>query len=144
MIVMWNRILHLVFAGICAVEDYRTRQISVSVFLIFAVIGTVMTCLMKRSMNEVFNALIPGLLLAALSFASSGCIGIGDALFVIVGGLFADINKMMEYVLITWILSSGIALIMIVKCQFVKNGKRPKGLPFVTLMAAVMLVCLFR
>ena len=137
---MWNQILVLVFAAICAAEDYRSRKVSMSVLLLFALIGGVMSFLLKRKPDEIIGALVPGFLITMLSFASSGCVGMGDALFLIVGGLYQNSSIIIQNVLITWGLASLIALIIVVKCQLTNCKRKPGGIPFITLMTLVMII----
>jgi len=80
--------LFLVFLGIAAWQDLRTRSISLEVLAGGAAAG-IITCVWKeRFLGEIILAMIPGIGLLLLSILTEGLLGVGDGWFFIVSGLF--------------------------------------------------------
>ncbi|MDO4961285.1 MAG: hypothetical protein Q4E57_05455 [Eubacteriales bacterium] len=126
-------IIFLIYTLICTVSDLKKRSISLPLSLLFAGFGAGISLLLGREPLEILTALIPGALIFAAAYATGGCIGTGDAVFILVGAMFLSVMELTAIVAEAWILCAIFALFLIAMGNFGPNSqKRGKaGLPYV-------------
>ena len=121
--------LLMAYIFLCAAEDLKYREISVGISMGFAFAGLVISAAGRRDPAELATALLPGLIALILSRAAGGSIGTGDALFLLVCAAFADVREIIRLAVVSMMLCSVTALIIIVKgnisCRNVKNERLP-------------------
>lgn len=79
----------LAMFGICAVQDWRRKEISAAVVVLFGAFGFGLSVFADgRSFMQVFAGMVPGAVLAALSEASRGQIGMGDGFLILAAGCY--------------------------------------------------------
>ena len=88
--ILLRGVIILVYAAISAAEDMKYRKISRKKAALFCGIGLLLCIFGRRSVPEIIQAGVPGLLLFLLSYFSGGCIGMGDAVFLLVCGLYLE------------------------------------------------------
>lgn len=75
--------------GICAWEDIRSRQMHVVTMLGFAVLGVIChLCFQRVALEDMIGGMAVGMVLFAVSLLSDERIGKGDALLVLVTGIY--------------------------------------------------------
>lgn len=134
-------VLVIIYMFISAVQDIRYRTISLKLSLLFAICGAV-CCIAKQSeISDIIKALIPGICILLLSLISGGCVGIGDAVFVMVCGFYMKPEHVLLAALTGWTACAAAALVIAAKEGMGGVCRSHAGLPytaFAALPAAVM------
>ena len=134
---MLKNILSTIYLAICAVQDFRSRRISVNVS---AGTGTAAAVLCIASLLRghssaaaVFAGLLPGVFLLICAFAARGSAGFGDGIcFLVLGMLLgARTTWILLFATLLSVLLCGIILILL------RRAGRQTRLPFLTFAAAV-------
>ena len=83
----------VILLGIISIIDIATQKIPVVVLVFMAAVGTVCTFTAGKTVGSVAIAVVPGIVLLAAAFVTKQQIGYGDAVVIILMGLFvtADI-----------------------------------------------------
>lgn len=83
----------VILLGIISIIDIATQKIPVVVLVFMAAVGMVCTITGGKTMGSVAIAVVPGIVLLAAAFVTKQQIGYGDAVVIILMGLFvtADI-----------------------------------------------------
>lgn len=83
----------VILLGIISIIDIATKKIPVVVLVFMAAVGMVCTFTSGKTMGSVAIAVVPGIVLLAVAFVTKQQIGYGDAVVIILMGLFvtADI-----------------------------------------------------
>lgn len=83
----------VILLGVISIIDVATQKIPIVVLLFMAGVGVVCTVMEQKAVSSVAIALIPGIVLLAVAFLTKQQIGYGDAVVIILMGLFvtADI-----------------------------------------------------
>lgn len=83
----------VILLGVISIVDVATQKIPIVVLLFMACVGIVCTVTEQKTISSVAIALIPGIVLLAAAFLTKQQIGYGDAVVIILMGLFvtADI-----------------------------------------------------
>lgn len=134
-------VLIITYMFISAVQDVRYREISLKLSMFFAVCGAACCIAGHREMSEIFKAMIPGISILALALASGGCVGIGDAIFVMVCALYMEPAQVLLAVIAGWGGCAAAALAVVVKDGISGMNRSHAGLPytaFAALPAAAM------
>lgn len=84
-------LLLLLFLGGNAIHDLRKKEILLLPTLGFLICSCIGFCIQGVSPGLLFYNAVPGILLLAVSLASGGKIGAGDAFIVMVTGLYMDL-----------------------------------------------------
>lgn len=129
-------VLIITYMLTAAIQDIRHREISLKLSVIFAVCGIICCIAGQRDIAETCRALMPGFLIMALSLISGGCVGIGDAVFVMICGLYMKPWQVIFAVLAGWGACAAAALMMIVRDGISGRRRLREGLPY-TLFAAL-------
>ena len=129
-------VLLIAYMFISAAQDIRYRKISLKLSMFFAVCGVICCISEHREITELFKALLPGMGILALSLISGGCVGIGDAVFVMVCALYMDPGQVMLAVTAGWGVCAVAALVIIILRGTGFVCASHTGLPY-TVFAAV-------
>lgn len=83
----------VILLGIISIIDIATRKIPVVVLVFMAAVGMACTFTSGKTMGSVAIAVVPGIVLLAAAFVTKQQIGYGDAVVIMLMGLFvtADI-----------------------------------------------------
>lgn len=115
------------FLSINSWTDVRKRQISLLSVAIFALIGLTYQGLYKKQMSPILLGLIPGILLLTISRVTREALGMGDALLMLVLGIFLGLQSSVEVLLLALFLAAFWAGILMLLCR----KKRDYEFPFV-------------
>lgn len=115
------------FLSINSWTDIRKRQISLLSVGIFALIGLAYQGLYKKQMSPALLGLMPGILLLAVSKVTREALGMGDALLMLVLGIFLGLPDSVEVLLLSLFLAAFWAGILMIICR----RKRDYEFPFV-------------
>ncbi len=92
-----------VFYGLTAIDDVRTKSIRVSEVIIFAVIGVLIDVILKPySWVSIAGGVAVGAVLYIISILTKEKIGKGDAMIVMISGLYLGF---MNTVIVLWLAS---------------------------------------
>lgn len=123
--------------GICSYEDIKTRKIGVVAVLLFAIFGVINRMLLgSPAINEMIGGMSLGGILFLMGNLFKGCMGNGDALMVMVTGIYLGF---WNNLLLLWIASLfagviGIGLILM--------GKKNREIPFAPFLLVAYLILL--
>ncbi len=123
----------LVYAAVSAVEDIRYRKISSGCALLFCGIGLLLCILGRRPVPEILPAALPGLSLLLISKLSGGCVGTGDAVFLLVCALYLGKESLTAAAAAAFICCGAAALGIIAAGMICGNSVRTgkQGLPYI-------------
>lgn len=123
--------------GICAYEDFKWKKIGLIPVLGFAAFGFLLHLLrMEISLSNILGGMSVGILLYILSVLSREKIGKGDALIVIVSGIYIGF---WNNLILLW---GAILLAGIVGAVYLIRGNRGKELPFIPFLLVVYIMIL--
>ena len=117
----------LIMFGLCALQDWRRREISVAVVAVFGALGLALgIAVTERTIWEILFGMLPGGVLAALSWGSRGQIGMGDGCLILAAGCYLGFWKTLGVFLMASLLTgmAGAALLLFF------GGKKSDRLPF--------------
>ena len=106
-----------VFYGLTAIDDVRTKSIRVLEVIIFAVIGVLIDVILKPySWVSIAGGVAVGAVLYIISILTKEKIGKGDAMIVMVSGLYLGF---MNTMIVLWLASLLAAIfgVIMVRCQ---------------------------
>lgn len=140
-------LLLLLYAGVCALSDLKYRRISLSLSLVMAILG-VFTIIFEdgflikedRDFSGLFYPFLPGVVLAVMSLLTKGAIGMGDAIFILILGLYLSVQEVVATLFMTWMLSAVAAVMIIALTKCKGKSAREKSMPFTTLAFPVILI----
>ena len=123
--------------SICTYEDIRWRRIEIVSVLGFAVLGFVMHLFrMQINLADMLGGMLIGVVLLAISLYTEEIIGKGDALIVLVSGIYIGFWNNLILVWGASILAGIFGVVYIVK------GQRKKEIPFVPFLLSVYILIL--
>ncbi len=123
--------------GITAFDDVKTRHIRLAELLLFALIGIVIDIIRQPySLISILGGVGVGVALLAFSFLSKGKIGVGDALIVMVSGLYLGFINTLVMVWLSSLVAAGFGIAMIIK----KRDTKEREIPFVPFMLVAYLI----
>lgn len=125
------------FYGLTAVDDIRTKRIKVLEVAAFAVIGVIIDLLYRPySIISILGGVAVGVFVFILSLITKEKIGKGDALIVMVSGLYLGF---MNTVVVLWLASILAALIggIMIRCH---GHRMDLEIPFVPFLLAAYLI----
>lgn len=80
--------------GICSIEDIRKKQVQVYLVLVFGIIGMIFHLLYRSlSIGNIFCGMMLGVILMVVSKITSGSVGMGDGLILMVTGVYLGIGS---------------------------------------------------
>ena len=115
------------FLSINSWTDIRKRRISLLSIAIFAFIGLVYQGFYKKQLSPALLGLVPGILLLAVSRVTREALGMGDALLMLVLGIYLGLQNSVEVLLLALFLAAFWAGILMLIC----HKKRDYEFPFV-------------
>ena len=135
------------FAAVCAAEDIKHRSISLRTFIAGGALGSLLYIMQNIALNigavqaagELLKALMPGMVVVIISILTSGAIGIGDGLFVLICGFYTEAKKLFLIFAAAWFLCALVSLFMI-SLDFTAHKKSKKPLPFIAFMLPMFIV----
>lgn len=123
----------LAMFGLCALQDWRRREISVAVVVFFGVLGLGLgIAALERTVWEILLGMLPGGILAALSWGSRGQIGMGDGCLILAAGCYLGFWKILGVFLIASLLTGMAGAVHLLFF----GGKRSDRLPFAPFLLA--------
>lgn len=139
-----QNLLACMYLGICSVQDYRSRRISLAVSAAAGTSGLILAVIRIMSGSSVGGSLealekcltqaaglLPGVLLLVLSFAAGGSAGAGDGIGFLVIGILLDAQKTWTLFMSALILASFCGIVLMV----LKRACGKTKLPFMTITA---------
>lgn len=135
-------VLLTVYTLLCGAEDLKRRTISLKWSLAFAAAGTIICVTGHRDLAALLKALVPGAGVLGLSMLTNGAVGRGDAMYLAVCALFADVELIVRMVVTSMILCAVAAMIMIVKGYTVCREMKKESLPYLTFMIPALIISL--
>ena len=123
--------------GITAFDDYRTKHIKLMELIIFAVIGICFDIVYtKYTLASILGGVGVGVAMYIFSIISKEKIGKGDALLVMVTGLYLGFMNTVVLVWLSSVLAALVGLVLIRKC----DNKADKEMPFVPFILLAYLI----
>jgi len=124
----------LILSLMFAYYDWKTREAPLWLILTAGAIGLGICISAKREFISVLYALIPGILMILLSFATEGKLGIGDGIFVSILALFMEWKQVCIMTGVAFFLAGVLSLGMIAVAQIHGYCVRERKLPFLCFM----------
>lgn len=123
--------------GITAFDDYRTKHIKLMELIIFAVIGICFDIVYtKYALASILGGVGVGVAMYIFSIISKEKIGKGDALLVMVTGLYLGFMNTVVLVWLSSVLAALVGLVLIRKY----DNKVDKEMPFVPFILLAYLI----
>ena len=123
--------------SITAFDDYRTRSIRLVEIIVFTIIGIIINIVAPRyTVLSVAGGVGVGLVMLAFSILSKEKLGKGDALIVMVSGLYLGFMNTLVLVWFSSILAAIFGLVTLRKY----DNYREVELPFVPFLLAAFLI----
>lgn len=123
--------------GITAFDDYRTKHIKLMELIIFAVIGIWFDIVYtKYTLESILGGVGVGVAMYIFSIISKEKIGKGDALLVMVTGLYLGFMNTIVLVWLSSVLAALVGLVLIRKY----DNKADKEMPFVPFILLAYLI----
>ena len=131
----------VVFYGITAFDDIRTKQVRTMELIIFALIGVILN-VVNKDMNllSALSAVAIGAILAIISTLTKGKLGMGDALIIAVSGLYLGFKNTLALVWLSSLMAAGYGILVLRKY----DNKRNIELPFVPFLLLAYMLILIR
>ncbi len=124
--------------GFTAYDDFRTRQIKLLEIIVFAVIGVLINIVnAKYSFVSIIGGVAVGAAILVFSILSKEKIGKGDALIVMVSGLYLGFMNTLVLVWLSSILAAATGVVVIRKYDNGTNRELP-FVPFILLAYLIM------
>lgn len=121
------------FSIVFAIMDLKERAVSVKVFFLYFLSGTVMAIHAGRGITDILLSSAPGMAFLVFSHFSGGRLGGGDALYFILTALFLRFGQVMFVVLFS-LFSAALASLFLI------FAGRTKPLPFLAFMPGTLLL----
>ena len=138
---MWSRAVVMGMLTLCSAEDIKKKQIHINPVLFFGILGVLFHMIWRmQSIENLLLGMSVGVVLLILSALTGGRIGAGDAVLLIVTGIYLGLEQNLELFLSGLFLCSLWALGLLV----LRKGNRTDRIPFVPFLLAAymcMLVC---
>ncbi len=115
------------FLLFCAFFDLRTKQIPLSVLLIFGAIITGLALMNGTLLHRsVWPKLMPGVVFLLIAFMTKQAVGYGDGVVILLIGILLGVGQCIAVIFIGLILCSLMSLLILV----FRRGGRQTQLPF--------------
>lgn len=138
---MWSQAVVMGMLTLCSAEDIKKKQICLNRVLFFGILGILFHMLWRmQSIENLLLGMSVGVVLLFLSVLTGGRIGAGDAVLLIVTGIYLGLEKNLELFFFGLFLCSIWALGLLV----LRKRNRKDSIPFVPFLLAAymgMLVC---
>lgn len=133
---MWSQAVVMGMLTLCSAEDIRRKQIRLNPVLFFGILGIFFHMLWRvQSIENILLGMSVGVALLFLSVLTGGKIGAGDAVLLIVTGIYLGLKQNLELFFYGLLLCSMWALGLLI----LRKKNRKDSVPFVPfLLAAYM------
>lgn len=136
---MQNYIL-LALLIICAAEDWKRKEVSITYILLFGIAGVIMHLFCPNcSIYSMLWGLLLGVSVMGFSFFSRGSIGMGDGILLVVTGVYLGGQGNLELFLTGLFLAGIWSLGLVIRKKKTRKDKIA-FMPFLLAAYAVMLV----
>lgn len=136
---MQNVVLLLLLI-ICAVEDFRRKEVTVTYILLFGTVGVVLHLFYPNcSVYSMLWGLLLGIGIMAVSLLSRGSIGMGDGILLTVTGVYLGGYENLELFLLG-VFFAGVWSLGLLVLKKKKRKERIAFIPFLLAAYAFMLV----
>lgn len=129
---MWGMILCGIFLVTGSIEDIMHKGISIPVIYGFGVIAAAYHISTGGTWMDALWKVMTGLVVMALCIITRGRIGMGDALALIVIGMFTDAVAVMRVFMMALFISAVAGIVLII----LKKAGRKSRLPFLPFLSA--------
>lgn len=138
---MWNQAAVVSMLTLCSAEDMKRKQIRLNPVLLFGILGIFFHMLWRvQSIENILLGMSVGVVLLMLSVLTGGRIGAGDAVLLIVTGIYLGLEQNLQLFFSGLLLCGMWALGLLI----LKKKSRKDSIPFVPFLLAAymgMLVC---
>lgn len=133
---MWSRVVVMGMLALCSAEDIKKKRIRLNPLLAFGILGIFFHMLWRmQSIGDLLLGMTVGVVLLFLSVLTGGKIGMGDAVLLIVTGIYLGLRQNLELFFYGLIMCSMWALGLLI----LRKKSRKDSIPFVPfLLAAYM------
>lgn len=132
-----REVIFYIYGLVSAFEDVKQRSIGILPGGIAFAVGTILFFITGGKPADFLLSLIPGALILIMSVLSRGRIGLGDAMFISVSGVFMGMEKTVCIVMAAWF-ACAITGLFACLWRFVSGGFKTMSIPFVTVFFLVM------
>ena len=137
-------VLNLLILLILAVEDLKTKRISVCITLIYVAAGFVGGCIYYGGIDIVLTLILGGVFILVSGFSQEK-IGYGDSLTILGFGLWRGLFGMLQGLFVGSLLSGICSVCYILRCRLkgksFDKDKRIAFIPFLLLGAILGVIC---
>ena len=138
---MWNQAVVVSMLTLCSAEDMKRKQIRLNPVLLFGILGIFFHMLWRvQAIENILLGMSVGVVLLMLSVLTGGRIGAGDAVLLIVTGIYLGLEQNLQLFFSGLLLCGMWALGLLI----LKKKSRKDSIPFVPFLLAAymgMLVC---
>ena len=138
---MWNQAAVVSMLTLCSAEDMKRKQIRLNPVLLFGILGIFFHMLWRvQSIENILLGMSVGVVLLMLSVLTGGRIGAGDAVLLIVTGIYLGLEQNLQLFFSGLLLCGMWALGLLI----LRKKSRKDSIPFVPFLLAAymgMLVC---
>lgn len=143
-------LLAFVYSAICAYTDLKYRRINLKISFIIALIGVILIFFTVQLVTDkedgdifsIFISFIPGIILSVIAFLSGGGIGIGDAIFILISGLYFSLSEVIAILTLTWLITAIFAVFLIVTTKEGRKSLKKKEIPFISVAFPIISIVL--
>jgi len=133
--------LLLILVGIEAIIDIRKKEILLWPLIVMAIIGLLCNLLLSSwSFKDILSGLIIGVFVAIISIVSHGGIGMGDAVILMVIGIFLGFEMTLQIFFWSLVAAAMVAMIYLIRDRKSK-GKQIAFIPFIFIGMAGVFIC---
>lgn len=130
----------LILLMICAIEDFKRKEVTVTYILLFGIAGVVLHLFYPNcSIYSILWGLLLGISVMAVSLLSRGSIGMGDGILLAVTGIYLGGYENLELFLVGLFLA-GIWSLGLLVLKKKKRKEQIAFIPFLLVAYAFMLV----
>ena len=138
---MWSQAVVMGMLTLCSAQDIKKKQIRLNMVLFFGILGILLHMLWRmQSIENLLLGMSVGVVLLFLSVLTGGRIGAGDAVLLIVTGIYLGLEQNLELFFCGLFMCSMCSLVLFV----LRKKGRKDSVPFVPFLLAAymgMLVC---
>ena len=138
---MWNQAAVVSMLTLCSAEDMKRKQIRLNPVLLFGILGIFFHMLWRvQSIENILLGMSVGVVLLMLSVLTGGRIGAGDAVLLIVTGIYLGLEQNLQLFFSGLLLCGMWALGLLI----LKKKSRKDSIPFVPFLLAAYMGMLVR
>ena len=132
-----REVIFYIYGLISAFEDIKQRSIGILPGGIAFAVGTILFFITGGKAADYLLSLIPGAFILIMSVLSRGRIGLGDAMFITVSGVFMGVKKTVYIAIAAWFVCAFTGLFACL-WRFASGGFKTMSIPFVTVFFLVV------